>query len=215
MFSIGVDLGQRRDYSAVAIVEQPANQTAAAPTFDPRTLAYADELQPPVSIVRHLERLPLGTPYTHVTARLVEIARTPEMAGQCQLVVDATGVGMPVLDMLRAARPGCPITAVWITAGHAAHFDGALWHVPKLELMANLQAMLELKSLLISRRTRESATLVRELLDIRTTRGRSGSIQASAQGAGQHDDLAMAVALAAWLKQRPAAGPQPRRLSGI
>jgi hypothetical protein len=81
--------------------------------------------------------------------------------------------------------------------------------------MARLQSLLELKHLLIPRRLRESRALTRELLDITTTRGRSGAIKAGANGAGQHDDLAMAVAPAVWPKQRPAAGYQPLQLSGI
>ena len=37
--------------------------------------------------------------------------------GQCELVVDATGVGAPVVDMLRAAGLGCDISSVTITGG--------------------------------------------------------------------------------------------------
>ena len=68
-------------------------------------------------VVRHLERMPLGTAYTAVTARVVELAQHKALVGNCRLVVDATGVGMPVVDMLRAARPGCEIAAVLITGG--------------------------------------------------------------------------------------------------
>jgi hypothetical protein len=157
----------------------------------------------------------IGTPYTQVTARIVDLARKPELAGKCQLVVDATGVGTPVVDMLRAARPGCPIVAVWITGGQSAHYDGAVWHVPKLELMARMQCLFESKQLQILRSLRESATLVRELLDIRTTHRASGRISAGAEGSGEHDDLAIAVALAVWPRRKSPAGHQSRRLTGI
>ena len=35
-----------------------------------------------------------------------------ERVRQCELAMDATGLGMPVLDMLRAAGLGCRITPV-------------------------------------------------------------------------------------------------------
>ena len=44
-------------------------------------------------------------------------------------------------------------------------FDGRVWHVPKVDLMAGLQGLLERGELRISREMREASTLVRELVD--------------------------------------------------
>jgi hypothetical protein len=208
MFSIGVDLGQRRDHSAVAVVERVSRVTER---FDYVKWA-ACERESEEWVVRHLERIPLGTPYTAVAERVVRLAQKPPVVGQCQLVVDATGVGMPVIDMLRASRPGCGLTAVLITGGHAERSDGSVWHVPKLELMARLQTLFEREQLRISRRLRESGRLVRELLDMRTARGKSGRVRVGADGAGEHDDLALAVALAVWPGRRAPVGHQGKRI---
>ena len=67
--------------------------------------------------MRKVERLPLGTPYPGVVARVREMVCGEALAGQCALVVDATGVGAPVVEMLRGARLGCEVTAVTITGG--------------------------------------------------------------------------------------------------
>lgn len=209
MFSIGVDLGQRRDFTAVAVVERVERTVQS---FDHVHWMGREEAMPDEWVVRHLERMALGTPYTAVTARVVELARHQAMRGDCRLVVDATGVGMPVVDMLRAARPGCEIAAVLITGGQGERFDGKVWHVPKLDLLARLQGLLELKRLRIARRMRESGTLVRELLDMRSTRGTSGRLKVGADGAGEHDDLALAVALGVWVGRRGKVGEQRRRL---
>jgi hypothetical protein len=51
-----------------------------------------------------LERVALGTPYTRVVERVGEIVRHPEMARGCRLVVDATGAGTPVVDLMRSGE---------------------------------------------------------------------------------------------------------------
>ena len=166
------------------------------------------EAAPEEWVVRHLERMALGTPYTEVTARVAAMARDEKMRGNCRLVVDATGVGMPVVDMLRAARPGCAILPVWITGGEQERFDGAVWRVPKLDLLARLQALLETKRLRIARRMRETERLMRELMSMRTERRASGHLRVGAEGAGEHDDLALAV----WPGRKPRVGEQRARL---
>ncbi len=209
MYSIGVDLGQRRDYSAVAVVERVKRVDCR---FDAVQCGWRERETDEGWVVRHLERMPLGTPYTAVAARIVEVARDAKVRGKCQLMVDATGVGMPVVDMLRSARPGCGIAAVLITGGTGERFDGTVWHVPKLELLARLQALIETKRLRIARRLGEAGTLARELLNIRSAQGVSGRVRAGAEGAGEHDDLALAVALAVWAGRRGPVGEQGRRL---
>src|ERR1035438_10329202 len=159
MYFVGLDLGQRQDYSAVAVVER-----------EERRLAYLA----PCMRVRHLERMPLGTPYVEVVRRVSEIMGHPALASELgpgsRLVVDATGVGAPVVEMLRAARPVFRVTAVTITSGEKAQGSGEERRVPKKDLMAGLQVMLEERRLKIPRKLKESATLVRELTDVRIDR---------------------------------------------
>jgi hypothetical protein len=173
---------------------------------------YAPTPSPDERIVRHLERLPLGTLYTAVAGRVVDLTRNPKLAHTCRLVVDATGVGLPVVDMLRAPEPGCTLAPVWITGGQSAHFDGKVWHVSKPVLLARLQTLVETKRLRILRGMKESGTLVRELTHIQSARRPSGALKISAQGAEEHDDLTLAVALAVWETRLPTAGEQTRRL---
>src|ERR1700733_5654697 len=79
---MGLDLGQRRDPSAIAVVERMDLARAYSGT------AF-HSLR-----VRHLERVPLGTPYPGVVARGRESTRNIAiMAGRCALAVDGTGVG--------------------------------------------------------------------------------------------------------------------------
>jgi phage FluMu gp28-like protein len=131
------------------------------------------------------------------------------------VVVDATGVGAPVVEMLRAARPAFRVTAVTITSGAKAHGSGDTWHVPKTDLMAGLQALLEDGQLTIPRKLEESATLVRELTDVRLHPKAGGRVGIGAEGHGEHDDLALALALACWRAKRIESGYGTRRLPGL
>ena len=82
----------------------------------------------------------LGTPYTGVVARVQEIV---ERIGQCAVVVDGTGVGEPVVDVLRRAGLGCEITAVTITGGERQSRGGSICSVPKQDLIAGVRMAME------------------------------------------------------------------------
>ena len=101
-FVVGVDLGQARDYTAIAVAE---------------LVGGGDQH------LRHLERLPLGTPYPAVVERIAALVRA--LPGDTDLVIDATGVGRPVRDMMRDA--GLDPVAVTITGGRDIVFDGNGW----------------------------------------------------------------------------------------
>jgi hypothetical protein len=205
MFYIGLDLGQRHDYSAIAIVERhDLHRAFLAP-------------QPDKLLVRFAERLPLGTPYPGVVERVRQIVRT--LDAQCALTVDNTGVGAPVVELLRTARLGCEITAVTITGGASASGRGAAWNVPKRDLIAGVQLSLEKHELRIAPGMKEVGALLRELLDVRISAGLStgkvGKVKMGADGYGEHDDLVIALALACWRARRKENGWGTQRLPGI
>ncbi len=145
-FYVGVDLGQRQDHTAIAVEHRVS------------------------SLVRHVERVASGTPYPLVVAHLREMVNRQELRRQCALVVDATGLGGPVVEMLRVADLGCEITAVTITGGDRERRSGGQSvSVPKKDLIAVVQVALDNGDLRIARRLKELGALVRELVDVRTT----------------------------------------------
>jgi hypothetical protein len=96
-------------------------------------------MQPTVDRLRvvRLERLPLGTRYREVVRRVREVTSLPELAG-CEVVADATSVGMPVVEMLQDADLKARIVPVTITSGGSARRDGGVWHVPRRDLLGKL-----------------------------------------------------------------------------
>jgi hypothetical protein len=103
----------------------------------------------------------LGKRQDHTAIAVVERVRYmvshQNLRGRCVMAVDATGVGEPVVDMLRSGQLGCEVSAANIT----------------------------------------------------------GEERETRSGNGQHDDLAMALALACRRAKRTQIGFGTRRLPGI
>jgi hypothetical protein len=182
-FVVGADLGQEVDFSAIAVVERIA---AAAPAIGT------------VLAVRHLERLPLGTPYPKVAARLVELFDRDPLAGGT-LVVDETGVGRPVVDLLRTLPLKAALRPLTITSGSRARVDaGGRWRVAKRLLVANVRRLLGEGRLKVADGLPEATFLLRELADFRVSITAKANETFGAGSHGGHDDLVLAVALAVW-----------------
>jgi hypothetical protein len=113
------------------------------------------------------------------------------------VIVDATGVGLPVVDALRV--PSARWRLMPVTIGHAdreTYTDG-FWRVGKRDLVARLQMAFDFEELVISSELAESETLVEELTAMRASIRSSGRTRYESPGEA-HDDLAIALALAWW-----------------
>ncbi len=191
-YVMGLDLGKRVDPTAIAVLERivPSKQFEWSPHSAPRPVDSEDRYA-----VRHLERIPLGTSYPDVVERVRDLTRRPEVAGRLTLVVDATGGGQVVMDMLRRADLDCPVVEVVVTDGLKAHLKNGVWYVPKVNLVTALQVMVANGLISFGVDVPETRRLVDELAGLRMTKGGGW------KDAG-HDDLAVAVCLASWRASR-------------
>jgi hypothetical protein len=175
----GLDLGQARDYSALAVTE----------------LEHSGD--DPVCLIRHLERWPLGTKYTAIAEDMEKKLSGGPLAGS-DLIVDHTGVGRGVVDTFRE-RPGLArLHAVTITGGDKENRDGNDWRVPKRDLVGCVQILLQAGRLKIAPRLREARTLTEEMSAFQVKITDAGNDTYGAWREGQHDDLVLAVALSCW-----------------
>lgn len=188
---MGLDLGQSRDFTAIAVLERAELQGE----WDPVVVAWRKNV---VLRLRYLERMPQGTPYTEVVERAAQVTRAKELTGRCELVVDATGVGRPVVDMLRKARLGGRLIPATITGGNAEGYSDGFYRVPKRELITRLQILLQRGALQIAAGMTYGPALVKEMADMRVKITCSGHEEFEAWREGTHDDLVFAVALACW-----------------
>jgi len=195
-YFVGLDLGQSLDHSALAGVER------ADLTLDEIDHMTYERLKERRYRVRFLERVALGTPYPNVVERVRAVVRAKPLVGQCTLVMDATGVGAPVVDMLRVAQLGCRIEPVILTGGEWASQAEGVWCVPKQDLVAGLRVMLEKRELGLPAKLGASRLLVKELAEMESWQGGRGGLKFGARREGAHDDLVMASALACWQARR-------------
>lgn len=172
---IGIDIGRQRDPSAIAVAEGMA--------------------------LRHLERLPLGTPYPEVVERIAELVRLLPEHG---LTIDATGVGRAVVDMLGAR--GIQALAVTITGGRSIVVAGSEVSLPRAALFLPLIAGIEAGTIRIARQLTDAPALLAEIKDARRQRQRI-----EARGSGHHGDLMTAAALAFWAQGIDRVSGPPRR----
>jgi hypothetical protein len=191
-YFVGLDLGQSQDHSALAVVEREE--------FLLEEMDYAtyERKRARRFRVRFLERLALGTAYPRVVERVREVVGRRALVGRCTLVMDATGVGAPVLDLLRVANLGCGVVPVNLTGGERESHSGGVWSVPKGVLITGLLVMLEKKQLALSMRVASARVLDKELAGMAARVSRSGHVSFGAWREGEHDDLVMAAALACW-----------------
>ena len=176
----GLDLGRAAEFTALAALEKE--------TRSDDTGVYS---------LRHLERFERHCKYSDIVAAVKGRWARPPLAGSA-LVVDQTGVGRSVFDLIKAADVDAALYRVTLTGGdkHAKEEDG-LYRVPKKELVTALQVMLQTGRLRIASGLKHAATLQKELLTFRAKIGGSNESLGDWRE-GAHDDLVLAVALAVW-----------------
>jgi hypothetical protein len=190
----GLDLGKKRDHSALCALEQSV-----------RAELHAD--------VRHynlhaIERLPLGMPYPdqrqHVIQRLIA-SGIPHPT----LAVDQTGVGQPVVDEFRN-HPNFPahIVPVEITGGTTPRYDEDryCWIVPKRSLVSVLLTLVEGRRLHMPPGLKYEAALKAELQTFTAKITLAGNETFGSWRESDKDDLVLGLAIACWVAENTPLG---------
>ena len=199
-YTVGLDLGQVNDYSALAVVERvrvlPVGMSATSYVTRREGVAVSgvvDELR-----VRHLQRWALGTPYPDLVDEVCALMASDELRAGW-LFVDGTGVGVAVKDLFRAAYTGRKMGHNWpvhvtITGGEKA----SGYHLPKRDLLSAVQVPLQQGRLKVAAGLGLGDVLERELTSFRmklSATGRDSYDVVRREGEG-HGDLVIALALA-------------------
>jgi len=206
-FCVGLDLGQSSDYTALAVVEKLEGNGASSRDPGDRVSLH----------LRHLERYPLRTPYPEMAERVAALIRSDvltvsttdrmlrEVRVPPELVIDQTGVGVPVADLLR--ERDLIFRSVVITGGDKVNREGRVYRVPKRDLVSALEVSLQTGDLRVAEglelwpALRQEMQSFRRKIDLRTAHDSYEHWRE-----GDHDDLVLAVCLACWGAMNPRRG---------
>jgi hypothetical protein len=192
MYLIGLDLGQSQDYSALCVVEGSGGAFAEPPTWEQKRYA-----------VRHLQRWALSTTYPAIVEDVRALYYRAPLAGQLvPLVVDATGVGRPVIDLFRAS--GLAAIGVTLTGGIQENMgDGVNVTVPKRTVVSTLVACFQTERLKIASSLEAAPLLINELANFKLKVSlETGNEAYEAWRESSHDDLVLSVGIALWYAER-------------
>jgi hypothetical protein len=208
-YFMGVDLGQSNDHTAIAVLRRVQFlRTDDASARNPRWTEH----KPSVFQLGFLERVPLRTPYPAIVQYVKRLLASPMFTGQIDLAIDQTGVGAPVADLFKSG--GVTFAGVMITGGDSESSEGNVYKVPKMTLVSRLQALLHEGRLQIQKELPEATELVKELQDFRVRFTESGHMTFGARE-GRHDDLVLALAMAAWRSTKHITKPHMTRIDWI
>ncbi len=197
-YILGLDLGMMNDYSALSMLEQV--ETLEHADFSKR---IGEHYEVKYHLV-HLQRFELGTQYPEIVSRVKEMLENPEIKRNNHLILDATGLGTPILQMFRAVglRPiGVTLTAGAEVTKATDGYEG--YHVPKRQLVSALVVLVQAGRLKIAEGLEYASAFEEELqnfhyiLDKKTGHDSYESVKDAI-----HDDLVISVAMAGWYAMR-------------
>lgn len=207
IITVGVDLGKTADPTAIVVCEYVPVLVAPDGTWwedtgnpDPNK-AWITTQPDTLYRVRAIQRQKLGTSYP-VIARGVNALcgriRTANPTAQLHVLVDQTGVGRPVVDMMREYLAG----GVYLTG---VNFTGTAWcdsaplhrlscSMGKAFMVVRLQTTLQ-KRLLHLPKGEMIADIIHEFGAFEVKTASNGHDTYGAFKTGEHDDLVVAMGL--------------------
>jgi hypothetical protein len=197
---VAVDLGCAVDHTAIAVMRHVVEPLDSFKTKRARNGAYSHTITQDAATryeVPHLERLPLGVSYPNVVEHIAELlARDPIASVNPDLIIDYTGVGAPVCDLLD--QRGLNPIKICITSGDGqSNVGNNRWNVSKAFLISGLDAVLNTGELHFAAELLEAGALKNELANFNRSVSSTSRVTYAAR-TGQHDDLVLAIALAVW-----------------
>ena len=213
---VGVDVGQRVDPTAIVVCEgverviDPGRLVlpAGAGEYTARDLRRAGRTVETIHTARHLQRLALATPYPAVAAQVAGVVEGLVRRGiaRPRIMVDSTGVGQPVVDILRErlGKHADDLIAASFTHGDRYTQDDSALNasVGKAYLVSRLQALLQTQRLKLPK-TPEAEALARELQNYEIRVDSDANDRYGAFRTGTHDDLVTALGLCVIYREPP------------
>lgn len=205
--TMGIDIGKQHDPTALVVAEVQSRPTgrvrhqltpSGLPSgLEHRCTHFCQAEVEALYVIRYLARLPLGLTYPAIVdtiVRAVEGVHQRSPGAHLWIAVDATGVGAPVVDLLRP-RLADRVIAVTLAAGERLEMRGDAARLGKAYLVSRLQVLLQNRQILLPQ-SDEARALREELANYEIRVDRDGHDTYGALRVGTHDDLVTALGLA-------------------
>jgi hypothetical protein len=220
LIHIGVDIGQRVDPTAIVVTQVLERLGRKGPSRQDRASQdrlYISTRYSGSAVVeyrtletyyeaRHIERIPLGTGYTQVAERVAQVVTSPALNG-CRIVllVDVTGVGRPVYEMIfeavsvlaggqgRSMPAGLRMRPITFT--HGDRYDRRGNSLGKAWLVSRLQALSQTHCIKLPPSHKEAMAMMKELQDYEIHVSQEANDTYGAFKVGTHDDMVTALGL--------------------
>lgn len=184
-YILGLDVGMLSDPSALVV------------------LSTIDEEPPRHYDCVYLKRWPLMIGYEQVISDVNAMFNSNALNARHDryVVMDSGGVGRPVMEMLERKMDirGIDMIGVSITAGFDVTVVSPMeFRVPKKDLIGAVQSALGGRRLRIAKGLKEAPQLQHELRQMTMKMTKAGNQQYEALSEKDHDDMAIALALALW-----------------
>lgn len=210
-YFVGLDLAETQDYTAVSVLDRhvptvedshvvvTGNVVVDRRLGLPRRETFRRATGPATFALVYQERFN-GRAYPWIVQHVQKLMRSPELNAKAKLVVDSTGVGRPVYQMLRDAH--LEPVGLTIHGGDQVTWAGGIARVPKRDLVGAVQVILQSDRLAFANGLPHLEVLKAELQNFRVKIDPVTSHDSyAAWREGDHDDMVLALAVAAWYAQ--------------
>jgi hypothetical protein len=180
-YYLGLDPAQIRDYAALSALE----------------VTYAGGEDATYRLVNLERRQRLS--YPDLVNWVVQALKTPalnhEVIAPPTIVLDATGVGIAVRDLLR--KESAPLESVIVTAGNSKNRDPDGYHVGKARIYGKFLSAFDSGRVQLNPNLPSFEQLEHEFLAFKAQISAKGNALFEAEE-GEHDDLITSIALPVW-----------------
>lgn len=208
--TVGVDVGQIHDPTAIAVAEVMQMHTGKYRYDSTQTTGHLDpqgQWVPATGVdpvmtseytIRHIRRLALGTSYPDVAIHIADMLCSPLFASRSvRLLIDVTGVGRPVYEDLgkeiKLRKEAQHVQIKPISFSHGEKYNRSTGVLGKAYLVSRLQSLLQGGRVHAPNTPEVKATLDElKVYEIKVDTNGSDTYGAIT---GKHDDLATALAL--------------------
>lgn len=190
---IGVDVGQHNEASGICAVVEERQVSSSLPNTLQNRFSRQQERH---FVVKHLERVPSGTRFPDIAKRVgnVVLKAIEEVGSSGPLFVNATGLGSPIVQLIKSHSHSATIYTTYFTYGDRRTCERQEITLGKAYLVSRLQLLLQTDRLHMPK-TAQTELLAKELRNYQIEVDENANDRYGAFKVGSTDELVTALGM--------------------